>query len=196
MIKLYWHPRTRAVRIVWLLEELGVPYDLVKVDISDEKSKANPDFRAASPMGKVPALEDGPVKMAETGAMAIYLADKYGDKTLAPGILDEARGDYLYWMLYTPAVIEPAMAEQFGGWEKTRFSHGWGDFELMISTIENRLKGRDWLLGHFTAADTIVGSSVNFMKMFGILPQSKILEGYIERCLERPAFERALAKEA
>lgn len=62
-MKLYWCERTRAVRAAWMLEELGVPYELVRIDIRNEQSRADAAFRAASPMGKVPALEDGAVRM-------------------------------------------------------------------------------------------------------------------------------------
>ena len=196
-MKLYWSPRTRASRVVWMLEEAQVPYERVRIEIGDEASKAGTAFRTASPMGKVPALEDGEVQMAESAAICMYIADKYPASRLAPGINDRARGDYLYWMLFTPAVIEPCMAEKVGGIEPNPGRNGWGSFDAMISTLENGLGSRPWLLGeHFSAADVMVGSSAAFLKMFKLLPDSEIIESYIERCLARPAYQRAQALEA
>jgi len=126
MIKLFWCPRTRASRILWLLEELNQPFEVRLIDIRDAESRAEPDFRQASSMGKVPAIEDGEVRMAESAAIALYLADRYPAAGLAPAIDDPLRGSYLYWMTFTPAVIEPSMMEKFNGWSVNRANSGWG----------------------------------------------------------------------
>lgn len=197
MITLYWFPKTRAIRTLWLLEELGAPFDMQMIDLRDEGSRADPGFMSASPMGKVPAIKDGEVAMAESAAIALYLADRYPDAGLAPPIDAPDRGRYLYWSTYTPAVIEPAMMERFNQWEVNPQSSGWGNFDLMIATLENALAEGPWILGeHFSAADTLLGSSVNFMKVFGIMPESAVLENYLEQCLARPAFQEAIKKTA
>lgn len=196
MITLFWCPQTRAARALWMLEELGETFEVKEIDIRDAKSKSDMNFRLASPMGKVPALADGDVMLAETAAICLYLADKYPDAGLAPGINDTARGRYLYWMMFTPGVLEPAMAEKFGGWEPNPLQHGWGDFDSMVKTLEAGLRQGPWILGDtFSAADVMLGSSANFLKMFGILPEGSPIDGYIERCLARPAYQRALARE-
>lgn len=197
MITLYWCPRTRAARGLWMLEELGKPFEVKHIDIQDPESTADSGFRAASPMGKVPAIADGDVKLAESAAICMYLADRYPAAALAPAIDDPVRGTYLYWMLFTPGVLEPAMAEKFGGWEPKPYQHGWGDYPSMIKTLEAGLEGREWILGdRFSAADVMLGSSANFLKMFGILPEGSPIDAYIERCLARPAYQRTLAREA
>ena len=196
MIKLYWCARTRASRILWLLEELGEPFEIVEINLRDPEARADASFMEASPMGKVPAIEDGPVKMADSGAIALYLADRYPQAGLAPAIDDPLRGRYLYWMTFTPGVIEPAMAERFNGWEVNPASIGWGSFDLMIETLELGLEPGPWIMGEqFSAADVLIGSSVNFMRMFGILPDSATLNEYVDRCLERPAYARALERD-
>ena len=119
MITLFWCPQTRASRILWLLEEMNEPFEVRLVDIRDPEAKKDPDFIAASPMGKVPALMDtapgGTVYVADSAAIALYLADRYPSAGLAPAIDDPARGQYLYRMTFTPGVIEPAMMEKFTG---------------------------------------------------------------------------------
>ena len=77
MMKLYWCPKTRATRALWMLEEAGVPFERVRIDIRDPQAKADPEFRAASPLGKVPALVDGAVKINDSGAICGYIADAY-----------------------------------------------------------------------------------------------------------------------
>lgn len=196
MIELFWCPRTRASRALWLLEELGQPFDVIEVDIRDPESRANPEFLKASPMGKVPAIRDGEVTLAESAAIGIYLADRYPKAGLAPPLDHPDRGRYLYWMVFTPGVIEPAMAEKFNGWKPNPSQHGWGSFDKMIETVEGGLNASPWLLGdQFSAADVLVGSSLNFLRMFGALPDREVLSGYIDRCLDRPAYGRALSRE-
>jgi len=201
MITLFWCPRTRASRILWLLEELGEPFELRMIDIRKPEAKADPDFVAASPMGKVPAIMDtasnGVVHMADSAAIGLYLADRYSSGRLAPAFDDPRRGAYLYWMTFTPGVIEPAMSERFNKWQVSRATSGWGDFPSMMEVMERGLQPGPWLLGEqFSAADVLVGSSVYFMKLFGILPDNAMLAAYAERCLERPAYRKALARDA
>ena len=200
MITLYWCPKTRASRILWLLEEMNEPFEVRKIDIRKAEEKEDPGFRAASPMGKVPAIEDrredAVIRMADSSAIALYLADRYPASGLAPAIDSPLRGDYLYWMTYTPGVIEPAMMEKFNQWEVSRATSGWGNFDTMIEVLEARLSNREWLVGEtFSAADVLVGSSVYFMKLFGALPDNPVLHAYVERCLARPAYAKALGRD-
>ena len=193
-MKLFWCPDTRAARAVWMLEEAGVAYERVLIDIRDETAPRDPAFADASPMGKVPALQDGEVKMAESAAICLYIADRYPDCGLAPALDSPMRGSYLYWLLYTPAVIEPALMEKFAGLAPNRISAGWGDFDTMLETLANGLRGKTWLLGDaFSAADVMVGSSVAFMQHFDMLPDDAALKGYLERCEGRPAYQRSMA---
>jgi glutathione S-transferase len=201
MITLFWCPQTRASRILWLLEEMDQPFEVRMIDIRKPEARAAPDFVAASPMGKVPALMDsggqGVVRLADSAAIALYLADRYPSAGLAPPVEDPSRGDYLYWMTFTPGVIEPAMMERFNNWEVSRATSGWGNFDAMIEVLERGLERGPWLLGErFSAADVLVGSSVYFMKAFGVLPDSAVLQAYCERCLARPAYQKALARDA
>jgi glutathione S-transferase len=201
MITLFWCPKTRASRILWLLEEMDQPFEIRTIDIRSPEARADPEFKAASPMGKVPAIMDTAgddvVRVADSAAIALYLADRYPSTGLAPAVDDAARGDYLYWMTFTPGVIEPAMSEKFNGWQVSRATSGWGDFPTMIEVLERGLRTGPWLLGRrFSAADVLVGSSVYFMKAFGVLPESAVLHDYCERCLARPAYQKALARDA
>ncbi len=191
-MKLFWAPQTRSARVIWMLEELGRSYAMEQVPIRAEDRRDSAEFRRASPMGKVPALIDGDVAMAESAAICLYLADRYSSGFLAPDLHDSRRGRFLYWLLYTPAVVEPAMSEKFNQVTPNRQRSGWGDFDLMIETWELALGTDDWILGaDFTAADVMLGSSAIFLRMFDMLPKSPVLGAYADRCESRPAYMRA-----
>ena len=196
-MKLFWAPQTRAQRGIWILEEAGVDYDMERIDLDDSQRLENDEFRTASPMGKVPALVDGDVALSDSAAICLYLADRYAMGTLAPALDSAQRGKYLYWMVYTPGVIEPAMAEKFSNIEPNRRRNGWGDFDLMIETWEAGLDDREWILGdRLSAADVMLGSSAIFLSQFGMLPDTRNLEAYADRCADRPAYRRAVEKAA
>ena len=191
-MKLYWAPQSRSSRAVWMLEEAGLDYTLEEVPIRDPARADSNEFRAASPMGKVPALADGDVLLAESAAICIYVADRYAPGVLAPRVDDPQRGRFLYWTVYTPAVIEPAMIEKVSGIEPNRVRNGWGDFDLMVETFEAGLTNQEWILGErFTAADVMLGSSAIFLRQFGMLPDSTALSAYADRCEQRAAFVKA-----
>jgi len=196
LIKLYWAPQTRSSRALWMLEEAGVEYDIESVDIRNPAREDSAAFRAASPMRKVPALVDANVQMAESAAICLYIADRYCAGTLAPTIDDPQRGKFLYWLMYTPAVIEPTMSEKINKIQPNRGRNGWGDFNSMITTLANGIGHGPWILGdQFTAADVMLGSSVHFLQLFNMLGDAPVLVEYVERCRQRPAFKAAQSKE-
>ena len=192
-MKLFWAPQTRSTRAAWMLEEAGLDYSTELIDIRASDRQDSDEFRRASPMGKVPAIVDGDIAMSESAAICLYIADRYHSGTLAPTMDDSRRGKFLYWLMYTPAVVEPAMSEKFSGVEANRAQSGWGDFDLMIETWEQGLGANPWILGdEFTAADVMLGSSAVFLRMFNMLPESDVLSAYADRCLERPGYKRAI----
>jgi len=196
-MRLYWCANTRAVRAVWMLEEVGVPYERVTIEIRDPASKGNPAFRAVSPMGKVPALEDGPVRLWDSGAICGYIADQYPARGLAPPIGSPDRGAYLQWLMFTNAVIEPAMGEKVGGLPANPARNGWGSWDQMLTTFRAGLEHGPWILGErFSAADVLLGMSCHFLRLFKILSDEPVLFAYADRCAARPAFQRAMALEA
>ena len=201
MITLYWCPRTRSVRTIWALEEVGVDYGMVEIDIRAENRHEPPEFSAASPLGKVPAIVDsgasGEAKVADSAAIALYLADRYAPGKLAPAPDEPGRGEFLTWLFFTPSVIEPAMVEKFADVKPNPTAYAWGSFDRMIVALETRMQGREWVVGdRFTMADLMLTGSIQFMTMFGILSPSPTLASYKERGMARPAAVRANAKES
>lgn len=196
-MKLFWCEKTRAFRIVWMLEELGEPYERVRVDIRGGEMKDDPEFRSASPMGKVPALIDGDTKLWDSGAICLYLADKYPQSGLGVAISDPDRGRFLQWVMFTNSVIEPAMLEKFMEMPAKPMSYGHGGFDAMLDVLEGGLAPGPWVMGErFTAADVLLGSSVDVMDKFNILPDRPKLKAYAERCRARPALQKAMGLDA
>src|SRR6478736_3327010 len=115
-IVLYHHPFSRAANVVWMLEELGTPYELRFVDLMKGVQKT-PEITALNPMGKLPILVDGDAVVTESAAIALYLADRYSYGKLAPRVDDPARATYLRWSLYPSAVMEPAATVKANGWQ-------------------------------------------------------------------------------
>src|SRR4051794_8768242 len=124
-MQLYWWPKTRSLRALWMLEEVGEPYERVPVNIAQGGQK-DPAFLAVNPMGKLPALADGEAKLGESAAICAYVADKFPDAGLAPPIGDPRRARYLHWLFFGPACIEPAFAQKFAKFELPESSAGVG----------------------------------------------------------------------
>jgi glutathione S-transferase len=193
-ITLFHHPFSRAAGTVWALEEVGAPYELHFVDIMKGSHKA-PDIVALNPMGKLPVLTDGDTVVTEAAAIALYLADRYASGRLAPPIDDPRRGTYLRWSLFAPSVIEPGTLAQRSGWEFKPSQAGWGEYNAMLSAMESALAGRDFILGDtFSMADVVFGGTVRFMLMFKSIEERPAFKAYAERLAQRPALQRADAK--
>ncbi|WP_201326215.1 glutathione S-transferase N-terminal domain-containing protein, partial [Burkholderia sp. E168m23] len=113
-MKLYYWPKTRAFRALWMLEEIGGVYELVPIDLRSHEQGSDA-FVQVNPMAKLPALDDGSAPFAESGAVLLYLADRCPDAGLGVAPDDPLRGRFLQWMFFTPTCLEPAMAEKFTG---------------------------------------------------------------------------------
>jgi glutathione S-transferase len=195
-IVLYHHPFSRAGTTVWMLEELGLPYELRWVDIQAGDQK-KPEFLALNPMGKLPVITDGPVVVSESAAIAIYLGDRYSAGKLAPAVDDPGRGTYLRWICFTPSVIEPAAAAKASGGQFNPGAVGWGTYEAMVGATEAAIGKGPWLLGdRFTLADTVLGGTLRFMLLFKMIDPKPAFTEYVARLEARPAFQRSAARNA
>lgn len=192
-IELYHHPWSRASTVVWMLEEVGVPYELKWVDIMAGEQK-KPEFLALNPMGKLPVLVDGEAVVSEVAAIALYLGDRYAAGRLAPALDDPARASYLRWAFYSPSVIEPAAAARASGGQFNAGAVGWGTYEAMLDATGQAIGAGPWLLGNrFTMADTIVGGTLRFLLTFKMVEARPAFVDYVHRIEARPAMQKALA---
>lgn len=195
-ITIYHHPFSRAAGTLWMLEEVGQPYTLRFVDITKGEQKS-PEILAKNPMGKLPILEDGEVVVTENAAIGLYLADRYAPGRLAPALDDPRRGTYLRWSLFAPSVVEPGAMAKAAGWDYKPGQAGWGTHEAMLEAMSAALTGRDFLLGaEFSMADAIFGGTLRYMLRFGMLEARPVFTAYAERLGQRPALQRADARNA
>jgi len=195
-IVLYHHPFSRASGVVWMLEEVGVPYEIKFVDLLAGKQKT-PETLALNPMGKLPILTDGEALITESAAIGIYLADRYAAGRLAPALDDPRRGTYLRWSFFAPSVIEPGLMAKAANWAFKPGQAGWGEHVSMLDAMTAALTPGPFLLGEtFSMADVIFGGTVRFMLQFGMLEKRPVFTEYGERLGARPALQKANAKNA
>lgn len=196
-IRLYYHPWSRSAATVWLLEEVGVPYELEFVDIMAGGSRT-PEHLARNRMGKLPVIEeltsDGAstgVFVSEAAAIGVYLADRYAPGRLAPALDDPKRGEFLRWCFFSPSVLEPAVMAKMNKWEYNVGAAGFGTFDNMLATLEEGIQDGFLLGDDFTMADAIVGSTVRFLVGFKVLEATPAIAGYLERINARPGLQKA-----
>jgi glutathione S-transferase len=194
-LTLYHAAPSRSSIVRWMLEELGEPYDLHVVSLA-KGEQLQPDHLAVNPMGKVPALKHGDVVVTEAAAICTYLADEFPQARLNVPVGDPRRGPYLKWLFFGPGCIEPAMTDRaFPRQEEPRRGAlGYGDFDTVMSVAAQAVEPGPYLMGEqFTAADVIVGSTLRWGLMFGLLPKRPEFLAYVGRFEQRPAMQRATA---
>ena len=202
-MKLYYIATTRAMRPRWLLEEMGVSYELIPVTMAMTQK---PEYRQLHPHGKVPVLVDGDVTIFESAAICAYLADKYPDKGLAPLPSTSARSYYYQWLFYAPLTLEPPV-EQFMFHvlpnlpekvlplkQRTQVpqqeAKEW--FDKVCSPLNEVLKEKDYLVeNRFSTADVITGGVLLWALRLGMLKEDNPVKAYMTKLMERPAFLRA-----
>jgi glutathione S-transferase len=191
---LYHHPFSRAAGVLWMLEELGLPYRLEYLDFS-QGEQSSVEFRRKNPMGKLPTLVDGEVTITEAAAIGLYLADRYSYGTLAPKINEPERSTYLRWILFAPSVIEPGCFAQQSKWDYRPSEAGWGTYENMLDSIEEAIGTGPWILGErFSMADLIFGGTVRYMLKFDLLEPRPAFVEYAARLNARPSSVSSAAK--
>lgn len=195
-IVLHHHPFSRAATVIWMLEEVGVPYELRYVDIRKGEQKSAP-IVALNPMGKLPILVDGDEVVTEVAAIGLYLADRYAPGRLAPALDARGRGRYLRWSLFAPSVIEPGSMAKMSGWDFKPGQAGWGTHEEMLRAIAVAIGEGPFVLGDtFSMADVIFGGTLRYMLRFGMVEPRPTFTAYSERLSARPALQRADARNA
>lgn len=192
MLTLFHAPRSRSTRFIWLLEELGAPYEVRRVDIyrsvsnTGARDPANPH-----PHGQVPALLDDGVLITESAAIALYLTDKFPAAGLGPVIGDPRRGPYLSWLAYYAGVLEPCVTNL---WKQRQDDQDKAQYQAMDDRLRTTLEASPWLLGEaFSAADIMFISLLQFARQ--MLPPHAVYDDWLARANARPALARALAKD-
>lgn len=202
MLKIHHARRARSARVVWLLEELSVPYEVVPLEFKPEVLKG-PEYRALHPLGQVPVIEDDGITMFESGAILEYVLEKYGQGRLAPAIGSKDRALYLQWFHYGEASlarhISDIVRHRFGLPEPERnpvfLEEARGRFKEALAVVDGALEGNKYMLGEaFTAADIMIAYSIVMARITKELPvEFANVTAYLGRLQERPAYARAWA---
>lgn len=181
MLKLYGGARSRASIVKWYLEEIGVPYEFVLLDMQAAEH-LQPDFLQINPIGKVPAIVDGDFKLWESGAILLYLAQKYGKM---PETLEQ-QAQIVQWVMFANASLGPGI-----------FTEATRDRETprLLTPLNQIFEKQPFLMGdEFGVADAAVGSILAYIPMMlklDLTPYPAVVD-YIKRISERQAFKSAI----
>lgn len=215
MIVVHHLNNSRSQRILWLLEELGVEYDLKCYQRNAKTLFAPPELKAVHPLGKAPVLEDGELLLAESGAIIEYLADRYGGGRLARPHGSPERARYIYWLHYAegsamPPLLMKLIFDRVVGAPMPFFARPVArrihqgvmnafigpQLSLHLDYLEAQLAGRDWFLdGEFSAADVQMSFPLETAVARGGLDQTRPrLMEWLRRVHARPAYRRAVER--
>ncbi|WFU20138.1 glutathione S-transferase [Bradyrhizobium sp. CB3481] len=204
MLTLHHLNDSRSQRILWLLEELGTPYEMKRYQRNAETRLAPPELKAVHPLGKSPVITDGDRTIAESGAIVDYIIRRYGQGKDGPAMMPEAGSAdyeaYNEWLHYSEgSAMLPLMLNLYVGRLKEAGAplHPRIDSELAnhLGYVDAALKGRDFFVGPSLSGADIQMSFVGEMaKVFGKLEPYPNLATWLERMHARPAFQRSIAK--
>ena len=203
MLTIHHLGRSQSERIVWLCEELGVPYELKRYERRADNRLAPPEYKALHPMGIAPVVTDGDLVLGESGAIVEYVIQTYGDGRLALRRGDAGFADYLYWFHFANGTLQPTAArlmfsERLDPAGASAPALAAKDrFALVLSTLETRLGGVPYLAGvALTAADIMSVFSLTTMRLFKAFDLSAYpnVLAYLQRIGAREGYRRAMAK--
>ena len=192
-MRLYHLPPSRSARVLWLLEEIGEPYDLTVLKGEDRQTD---EHRRRHPLGRVPVLEDDEGFLFESAALCLQLADVYPDAQLNWPLATHERGLVYQWTVFAMTELEPAIVEvrRHREDDPARAQAGVERFETAAAAVEQALDGHDYLVGErFSVADLVCGAVLIFAKGSGLTGELPNISAYLERLEARPARQRAIA---
>jgi glutathione S-transferase len=192
-MKLYEFAPTRSIRARWTLQELGIDFEAVTVNLMAGEHR-QPEFLAINPAGKVPVLIDGDRVLTESVAIVVYLADKYPEKRFLPADL-AGRAEAMRWLLFAATELEQPLwriaKHSFIYPEEKRLpadiTLARDEFTTMAKVLDRHMVDREFVIGdHVTVADFVLGYTLDWAMNYGLLDDLPRLEGYMERLYDRP----------
>jgi glutathione S-transferase len=199
LMKVYYAPNSRAVRIVWLLEELGLDYEVERFALGDKAMRA-PNYLQIHPMGRVPALEDDGVMLFESGAIVEYVLARHGNGRMVPSVDSAEYPTYLQWLHYAEGMIMPpvntiVVETLFLSAERrnqTNIDRATKLLGRMLTAVDQALAEREFLAGEFSGADIMTGHATIVAARLGAdLSGKPNVQAYVERLQARPGLSKA-----
>lgn len=200
MLTLHFAPNSRAGRIVWLLEELELAYDINKMAFHPQDLKSDA-HRARHPLGRVPVLDDGDVRIFESGAIVEYVLARHKNGGLRPAEAAAEFPDYLQWFHYCEGMVMPPVNTIVvqtvllppDRRDETALAQAKRLLSKALEPVNAALEGRDYLIGGFSAADIMLGHACFMSNRLGCVGDDMPhLKAYVERIASRPAFKTAI----
>ena len=203
MLTVHHLGKSQSERIVWLCEELGIPYELKVYDRHPVTRLAQADYKALHPIGSAPVITDGDLVLAESGAIVEYIAAKYGKGRLTLGVDHPDFAQFLYWFHFANGTLQPATGRNMilGRLnlpaDNPLLIAMKARLDLSLGFLEARLGKADYLAGReFTTADIMLVFTLTTMRLFlpfDLAPYPNIL-AYLQRIGARPGYQRAMRK--
>lgn len=200
MIRVHHLNNSRSQRVLWLLEELGLPYEVVRYQRNKSTMLAPRELKRVHPLGKSPVIEDDGKKLAETGAIVEYLVERYGPE-LAPTRDSDLYWRYRYWLHYAEGSLMPPLllkliVDRLGLLALPARKFVRAQLKLHLDYLEAELGAAPWFLGErFSTADVMLSFPLEAAKARAGLDESRPnLFGFLQRIHARPAYRRALEK--
>jgi glutathione S-transferase len=200
MLTLHHLNDSRSQRILWLLEELGTPYEMKRYQRDAQTRLAPPELEAVHPLGKSPVIVDGDVRIAESGAVVDYIIRTYGKGTMMPAAGTAEYEVYNEWLHYSEgSAMLPLMLNLYVSRLKEAGAplHPRIDSEMAnhLGYVDRALKGREFFVGRsLTGADIQMSFVGEMAKVFGKLGPYSNLSAWLTRMHARPAFRRSIEK--
>lgn len=200
MLTLHFAPNSRAGRIVWLLEELELPYEINKMAFHPKDLKSD-EHRARHPLGRVPVLDDGDVRIFESGAIVEYVIARHKNGSLKPEVDNPLFPEFLQWFHYCEGMVMPPVntivVQTLLLPPDRRDETALGQAQRLVSKalvpVDEALVGLDYLIGDFSAADIMLGHACFMSNRLGCVGDDMPnLKAYVERVAARPAFKTAI----
>lgn len=197
MLKFYHAPWSRSSAVFWLLEELGIDYEMELVEIRAEGG-APEAYRQIQPNKKVPAIVHDGLVVTERAAIFIYLADRFPQAGLAPSLDAPERARYLTALVHHDAVFDPAISARVNKLHYVSTDYPFGLYEDLVAHLEKTLAKQPFAAGpDFTAADILLATGISYtMNVLKALPELEVFRDYVTRATERPAYKRTQEKDA
>ena len=201
MLTLHFAPNSRAGRIVWLLEELGLPYELNRMDFHPKDLKSD-EHRARHPLGRVPVLDDDETRIWESGAIVEYVLERHKNGGLKPSVEAEEYPAYLQWFHYCEGMVMPPVNTIVvqtvllppDRRDETALAQAQKLLTRALAPVNENLAGKDYLIGDFSGADIMLGHACFMSNRLGcVTDEMTNLKSYVERVAARPAFQKAMA---
>ena len=201
MLKVHFAPNSRAGRVIWLLEELKLPYEVNRMDFHPKDLKSD-EHRSRHPLGRIPVLDDGDVRIYESGAIVEYVLERHKNGNLKPDVSSNTYPNYLQWFHYCEGMVMPPINTIVvqtillpeDRRDETVLNQAKKLLSKSLEPVNKELEGKEYLIGDFSAADIMLGHACFMSNRLGCVSEEMLnMKSYVDNINKRPAFQTAIS---